>query len=71
MRFYTKICKAKFVISLIVVIWIFILTLITINHTLSCVDKEGDLKKSCQFYNENGTWSKVFTDEYNKLFPDI
>ena len=53
MKFYSKIFKAKTIVSVFIIIWIIILILITINHTLSCVDLDGCLKKSCQKRKDN------------------
>ena len=47
MRFYTKIFKAKVISSVFIIAWLLILLLITINHTLSCVDTYGCLKNAC------------------------
>ena len=47
MKFYSKIFKAKTIVSVFIIIWIIILVLITINHSLSCVDIKGHFKNSC------------------------
>ena len=48
MRFYTKLFKVQLVTSIFLFAWILILLLITINHTLSCVDRNGKLKEWCK-----------------------
>jgi len=40
--------KAKVIASIFIIIWVLILLLITINHSLSCVKPDGTVKKICQ-----------------------
>ena len=53
MKFYSKIFKAKTIVSVFIILWIIILILITINHTLSCVNIKGCLKESCKGKKKN------------------
>ena len=53
MKFYSKIFKTKTIVSVFIIIWIIILILITINHSLSCVDTKGCLKKYCGDINKD------------------
>ena len=48
MRFFSKMFKAKVIASIFIIIWIIILLLITINHSLSCVKPDGTVKEICQ-----------------------
>ena len=48
MKFFSKIFKAKVIASIFIIVWVIILLLITINHSLSCVKPDGALKKSCE-----------------------
>ena len=48
MKFFSKIFKAKVIASVFIIVWVIILLLITINHSLSCVKPNGSLKKSCE-----------------------
>ena len=52
MRFHTKLFKSKVITSVFVIVWLLILLLITINHTLSCVDTNKKIKKSCLGKND-------------------
>ncbi len=58
MKFYSKIFKAKTVVSVFIIIWVIILILITINHGLSCVNSSGCLKDWCNNKNDNIIRSK-------------
>ena len=58
MKFYSKIFKAKTVVSVFIIIWVIILILITINHGLSCVNSSGCLKHWCNNKNDNIIRSK-------------
>ena len=42
MKFFSKIFKAKVIASIFIIIWLIILVLITINHTLSIVTPNGE-----------------------------
>ena len=66
MKFYSKIFKAKTVVSIFITIWIIILILITINHGLSCVNSSGCLKKWCMA-NENESGDNIIRSKYNSL----
>ena len=66
MKFYSKIFKAKTVVSIFITIWIIILILITINHGLSCVNSSGCLKKWCRA-NETETGDNIIRNKYNSL----
>ncbi len=66
MKFYSKIFKAKTVVSVFIIIWVIILILITINHTLSCVDTKGYLKTSCQKC-ENKKYTPDLRSTYSNL----
>ena len=66
MKFYSKIFKAKTVVSIFITIWIIILILITINHGLSCVNSSGCLKKWCRA-NEIETGDNIIRSKYNSL----
>ena len=46
MKFYSKIFKAKVIASIFIIVWIIILILITINHSLSYVNPDGCLKET-------------------------
>ena len=63
MKFYSKIFKAKAVVSVFVITWIIILILITINHSLSLVDSRGNLKHVCKFE----TCKKYIRSSYQNL----
>ena len=67
MKFYSKIFKAKTIVSVFIILWIIILILITINHSLSCVNiNTGCLKDSCKGknHNKNVLRSSYFELEY-------
>ncbi len=64
MKFFSKIFKAKVIASVFIIIWLIILLLITINHSLSCVNPDGNLKNSC-----NPDKDKVYLRySYSRLF---
>ena len=46
MKFFSKIFKAKVIASIFIIVWLIILILITINHSLSLIKPNGQLKKS-------------------------
>ena len=66
MKFYSKIFKAKAVVSVFVITWIIILILITINHSLSLVDSRGKLKSVCNFE----ICEKYIRSSYNNLLKN-
>ena len=66
MKFYSKIFKAKTIVSVFIIIWVIILILITINHTLSCVDAKGYLKSSCQKCE-----NKKYTPDLRSNYKDL
>ena len=63
MKFYSKIFKAKTIVSVFIVVWIIILILITINHSLSCVNNKGCLKESCK----KNTTTSIVRSSYMQL----
>ena len=48
MRFTSTKSFLHIIFSILFIIWILILTLITVNHSLSCVDKNGCLRQYCK-----------------------
>ena len=70
MKFYTRVFKAKCVFSTFIIIWISLLTLITINHSLSCVNPKGQLKESCKSWTYKGNRRNVLRAEYKKLLKE-
>ena len=50
MKFYSKIYKAKVIASVFIIVWLLILVLITINHSLSFVKPSGEIKESYEKY---------------------
>ena len=47
MKFTATITWSKLIFGFGITIWILILLLITVNHTLSCVDKNGCPRSYC------------------------
>ena len=64
MKFYSRIFKAKTVVSIFITIWIIILILITINHGLSCVNSSGCLKKWCKA-NDTVSGDNIIRSKYS------
>ena len=55
MKFNSTKTFLHIVFSILFFIWIIILILITINHSYSCVDRNGCIRSYCQYkrlYNE-------------------
>ena len=59
MRFISTIYFAKTVFSVFLFIWLIILVLITLNSVLSCVDKNGCLRRYCYFDKFNEEYTNV------------
>jgi len=59
MKVYSNLGLAKFFVSLLVIIWLFIISLIVLNHCLSCLTNDGCLRVQCDY-----EWLK---DEYKEI----
>ncbi len=66
MKFFSKIFKAKVIASIFIIVWIIILILITINHSLSFVNPDGCLKKTFKSLKDQ---SKI-RSSYSRLLED-
>jgi hypothetical protein len=49
MKVYSHQQIAKFFVGFAIIIWILILLLIVVNHSVSCVDRNGCLRSFCEF----------------------
>jgi len=47
MRFTSTKAFLHIIFSILFFLWILILTLVTVNHSLSCIDKNGCLREYC------------------------
>ena len=48
MRFTSTKAFLHIIFSILFFLWILILTLVTVNHSLSCIDKNGCLRPYCK-----------------------
>ena len=48
MRFTSTKAFLHIIFSILFFLWILILTLVTVNHSLSCIDKNGCLREYCK-----------------------
>ena len=59
MKVFSNIGLAKLFVSLLLLFWLFIVSLIVVNHCLSCLTTDGCLRSQCDY-----EWLK---DEYKAL----
>ncbi len=77
MRIFSNLGLAKLLISLLIIFWLFIISIIVLNHCLSCLTIDGCLRVQCD-YNWLKDEYKILIDKNkekcenrNILFPNL
>ena len=70
MKFFSKIFKAKVIASIFIIIWLIILVLITINHTLSIVTPNGEIKESYKKFIKDKNKDSIIRYSYYRLIKN-